>query len=238
MGAAAAHSNFTSCVSDVRRDAQEVCYQNGGAASSDVALPLVARPCACDFGGKSFCRKSPQVCFINSSRGEQDQQLQNQTDNAQMHNLGSADETCLERVVGHGMDVALVKHFVRGLVKGQSVALLFANGGITECTLRVDRGLTTLSLQLVGRTSQKKRAIPLQDIEAILAGKHSGQQFGLLTDDRSVTLVLTSGQGVAFTLPSLQDRETFVLCLSKFVDGCRLQTTKQADSIPSEAKGV
>jgi len=121
---------------------------------------------------------------------------------------------------------AVVKSFVRGLVKGRRLRILASSGGMAECIVFLDRGLTTLSLQRVGKEDAKKRAVPLQEIEEIAVGAESGQDYGLETDDMSLTLVLKSGQAIAFVFYDDEERDTFALCLTMFVDGRRAETER------------
>lgn len=124
---------------------------------------------------------------------------------------------------------AVVKAFVRGLVKGRVVHVLATSGGMAECVCYLDRKLTTLSLQRAGKEDAKKRAVPLEDISEIAVGAESGQEFGLATTDMCITLVLESGQAIGFCFQDDEERDTFALCLSMFVDGRRNEVERRQE---------
>lgn len=123
----------------------------------------------------------------------------------------------------------VVKAFVRGMVKGRPMDVLSQSGGTAECTVFLDRKLTTLSLARAGKEDSKKRAVPLQDISEITVGEESGQEFGLPTTALCVTLVLENGQAIAFAFEDEEKRDTFALCLSMFVDGRRTEVQRRQD---------
>lgn len=122
----------------------------------------------------------------------------------------------------------VVKNFVRGLVKGRRVELLATKGGTAECTLFLDRKLTTLSLQR-GKGDSKKRAVPLEDISEIAVGAESGEEFGLATTDMCVVLILDGGQAIGIAFPDEEERDTFALCLTMFVDGRRNEIKRKQE---------
>merc|ERR1712046_186551 len=62
---------------------------------------------------------------------------------------------------------AVVKQFVRGMVKGRAIHVLSTSGGKAECIAFLDKKLTMLSLQRAGKEDAKKRAVPLEDIAEI-----------------------------------------------------------------------
>jgi hypothetical protein len=132
---------------------------------------------------------------------------------------------------------AVVKAFVRSLVKGRTLRVLATNGGMAECAQTssrrcicfLDRKLTSLSLQRAGKEDAKKRAVPLEDISEIAVGAESGQEFGLATDEMCITLILESGQAIGFRFDDDEERDTFALCLSMFVDGRREEIEKRKE---------
>merc|ERR1712100_792770 len=130
---------------------------------------------------------------------------------------------------GVGQAQAVVKAFVRSLVKGRSVQVLAISGGMAECLCFLDRKLTTLSLQRAGKGDAKKRAVPLEDIAEIAVGVESGEEFGLATTDLSIVLVLESGQAIGFCFKDDEERDTFALCLSMFVDGRRTEVERRKE---------
>lgn len=122
---------------------------------------------------------------------------------------------------------AVVKAFVRSLVRGRVVNVLAVNGGFAECTAFLDRKLTTLSLQRGNKGDGKKRPVALEDVSEIIVGEAGGAEFNLATDELCVTLVLESGQAIGFTFAGDEERDTFALCLTMFVDGRRDEVQRQ-----------
>lgn len=119
-----------------------------------------------------------------------------------------------------GQAQQVVKKFVRNFVKGQLVNVLAVNGGIAECVVSLDRKLTTLSLQRSGKKDSKKRPVKLEDICEICVGEEA-EDVELALDERCVTLMLSDGNALGFRFADLEERDTFALCLSMFVDGRR-----------------
>jgi len=125
----------------------------------------------------------------------------------------------------------IVKAFVRSLVGGRSVIMLQVDGGTAECMLHIDRDLTALSIERTaiaaepsateGRTQAgSRRGIPLEDIEHIVLGADSVMEdFGLAVGPLCASIVLESCQAISFQFPDEEERDTFALCLSMFVDG-------------------
>lgn len=113
----------------------------------------------------------------------------------------------------------VVKQFVKSYVKGQHVDILSVNGGTTLCIATLDRKLAMLSIQRPG--GSKQRHIPLQDIEEISIGTEAEDEVDLPLDDNCVTLLLEDGQGLGFRFRDAEDRDTFALCISMFVNSRR-----------------
>jgi len=132
-----------------------------------------------------------------------------------------SESTAVSTTPDVGQAQHLVKNFVRTYVKGHDVNVLSVNGGTAACTAYLDRKLTTLSLQRAGKKDGKKRGIPLEDVAEICVGDEAGDDVELELDDFSVTLLLQDGQAVGFRLADLEERDTFALCMSMFVDGRR-----------------
>jgi len=126
---------------------------------------------------------------------------------------------------GGGDAKAVVKQFVKSYVKGQQVAILSTNGGITKCIATLDRKLTTLSIQRPG--GSKKRHIPLEAIEEIAIGTEAEDEVDLPLDDNCVTLLLEDGQGVGVSFCNVEERDTFALCISMFVNSRRGEKSRK-----------
>jgi len=138
-----------------------------------------------------------------------------------------------------GQAQQLVKGFVRNFVKGRNLAVLAIHGGLTECIVTLDRQLTSLSLQLAAKRGAKKRNIPLEQIERIAVGDQVGNNIDLPLDDLCATLLLLDGSAVGFRFDSIEDRDTFSLCLSMFVDGRKgeVSSSRQERDTPGNSRG-
>jgi hypothetical protein len=119
----------------------------------------------------------------------------------------------------------VVKNFVRGLVKGRRVELLATKGGTAECTLFLDRKLTTL---FEGKLHTSLIYVVV-DISEIAVGAESGEEFGLATTDMCVVLILDGGQAIGIAFPDEEERDTFALCLTMFVDGRRNEIKRKQE---------
>jgi ethanolamine utilization microcompartment shell protein EutS len=113
----------------------------------------------------------------------------------------------------------VVKRFVRKYVKGQQVTILNVNGGVSECVVTLDRKLTLLCIQRPG--GLKQRRIHLQDIEEISVGTEAEDEVDLTLDENCVTLLLEDGQAVGISFGDVEERDTFALCISIFVNSRR-----------------
>mmetsp|Transcript_133538 Transcript_133538/g.426855 ORF Transcript_133538/g.426855 Transcript_133538/m.426855 type:complete len:238 (-) Transcript_133538:137-850(-) len=106
---------------------------------------------------------------------------------------------------------AVVKDFVKGMVKGRKMNVLAQNGSIKQCTATLSRNLDTFRIKVGGQT----RNIELRDIEEIHAGE--GLE-GIATplDELCATLMLASEDCITFRMCDINDRDTFVMCLLMF----------------------
>jgi len=115
----------------------------------------------------------------------------------------------------------VVKNFVKGIVKGRTIRVLSTHGGTAECIVTLDRKLTVLSIQRAGKKDGKKRGIPLERVVEICVGADIRSAIELPVDDVCVVLVLDDKQAIGFRFDDVEDRDTFALCMSMFVDGRR-----------------
>lgn len=145
-----------------------------------------------------------------------------QSEDGSCNNSAAASEsTAASRTPDVGKAQHVVKSFVRSFVKGKTVSVLTVNGGTRECIASLDRKLTTLSLQQSGKKDAKKRGVPLHGISEIRCGEEAGEDIDLPLDENCVTLLLEDGSAVGFRFADIEERDTFALCLSMFVDGRR-----------------
>lgn len=149
-------------------------------------------------------------------------------DSGDQYSAAASDSTAASTTPDMGKAQHVVKNFVRTFVKGRSVSVLTVNGSTTECIASLDRKLTTLSLQRSGKKDAKKRGVPLHSITEVCVGLEAGDEIDLPLDDLCVTLLLEDGNAVGFKLNDIEDRDTFALCLSMFIDGRRGEMERKA----------
>mmetsp|Transcript_3836 Transcript_3836/g.7335 ORF Transcript_3836/g.7335 Transcript_3836/m.7335 type:complete len:131 (-) Transcript_3836:191-583(-) len=75
-----------------------------------------------------------------------------------------------------------------------------------------------LSIQRAGKKDAKKRSIPLEEIEKVSVGTDLASESGLPLDEFCVCFMLKEGQAIAFRIEDIEERDTFALILSMFVD--------------------
>jgi len=195
------------------------------------------RPSCLSEAGKSneMCLPSPATCgtaYPCGSPGPHAEPL--------AEDEGESRESWDSGAGSSGVDIMqaqlVVKNFVRSLVRGTPLTLLSVSGGLAECIVSVDRELTTLYLQRAGAHS-KKRAVPLEDVFEVTVGECGGKDFNLHTDTMCVTMVLQSGQALAFQFDTEEDRDTFALCFSMFIDARRAEVPNRSGSGASPGRG-
>jgi len=123
-----------------------------------------------------------------------------------------------------------MRAFVRSMVKGRTVNVLSTKGGLAECIASLDRKLTVLSLQR--SKDGPKRGIALEEVSEVCVGNELGEDVGLQLDDLCVTLLLKDKQAIGFRFLNAEERDTFALCMSMFVDGRRkeIKRSKRKES--------
>lgn len=119
----------------------------------------------------------------------------------------------------------LVKAFVKEMVRGRKLDVLQPSGQVRACFCSLNRALDTFSIK-VGELQSQCRSIQLKDIEQMIAGKDSNEYPVLETistplDDRCVTLALISGTCISFRMKDIEQRDTFVMCLTMFSNASR-----------------
>ncbi|CAE8604472.1 unnamed protein product, partial [Polarella glacialis] len=112
----------------------------------------------------------------------------------------------------------VIADFTRKMVKGRSVMVLATTGSTIECIASLDRKLHFLSIQRAGKKDAKKRSIPLEEIEKVSVGTDLASESGLPLDEFCVCFMLKEGQAIAFRIEDIEERDTFALILSMFVD--------------------
>lgn len=127
----------------------------------------------------------------------------------------------------------VVKGFVRSIVRGMTISVLVHTGGTMDCFVQLDRKLTTMSLQRSGKKESKKREVRLEQIQQIAIGDDVCEEVELDVDDFCVTLFFDDGQAIGLRFENFEERDTFALCLSMFVDGRRAEIEKKVKGTQS-----
>jgi len=110
----------------------------------------------------------------------------------------------------------LVQEFTQSIVKGRKLSVVSTNGTV-ECMVSLDRDLTTLFVRRSSRQGAKRRGIPLKQITRICVGNDAADAR-LKLDDCCSTIHCDSGEAVAFRFNDLEERDTFVLCVTMFME--------------------
>lgn len=106
---------------------------------------------------------------------------------------------------------AVVKEFVKGMVKGRKMDVMAPSGSLWSCTVSISRNLDALRI----KADSKTQNIPLKTVDEIHAGTDvEGIETPL--DELCATLMLTTENCITFRLNDINDRDTFVMCLLMF----------------------
>jgi len=108
---------------------------------------------------------------------------------------------------------SIIKCFVKEMVKGKEINVLAPSGDVKMCSISLNRNLDKLTIKM-GSASRK---IPLKTVDEIHKGADASS-INQFLDELCATLVLTSGDAISFRLADVEARDTFVLCLSTFVN--------------------
>mmetsp|Transcript_29395 Transcript_29395/g.83675 ORF Transcript_29395/g.83675 Transcript_29395/m.83675 type:complete len:126 (+) Transcript_29395:613-990(+) len=87
-----------------------------------------------------------------------------------------------------------------------------------------------------GSQDSKKRTVPLEDIREVLVGEDASDEVDLPVDGQCVTLLLSDGSAVGFRFDDIEERDTFALCISMFVDGRKGEINRRRQD-PERRKG-
>lgn len=191
------------------------------------SLPVPAAVAAAQLPAGCACLAEDDICQAGVSDAVQ-------SDDGSCQNSAAASDisTAASTTPDVGKAQHVVKDFVRSFVKGRTVSVLTVNGGTTECIASLDRKLTTLSLQRSGKKDAKKRGVPLHDISEVCLGQEAGDEIDLPLDENCVTLLLEDGNAVGFRFQDVEERDTFALCLSMFIDGRRGEVERRKKEAP------
>eukprot|EP00927_Polykrikos_kofoidii_P070654 TRINITY_DN67065_c0_g1_i1.p1 TRINITY_DN67065_c0_g1~~TRINITY_DN67065_c0_g1_i1.p1 ORF type:complete len:387 (+),score=48.38 TRINITY_DN67065_c0_g1_i1:161-1321(+) len=101
---------------------------------------------------------------------------------------------------------ALMKDFVKTMVRGRQISVVAANGGLRACFCSLDRKLEKMKISIT-ENDTRTRDVLLSDIRQITPGEGKA-------DELLVTLSLHTDQNLTFQLSSADDRDSLVTCLT------------------------
>uniref|UniRef100_A0A7S4QV48 ISP1 C-terminal domain-containing protein n=1 Tax=Alexandrium monilatum TaxID=311494 RepID=A0A7S4QV48_9DINO len=107
---------------------------------------------------------------------------------------------------------AVVKEFVKEMVKGKKLSVMTQTGQLKTCSASLNRSLDTFSIKV----GTQKKSILLKEIEEIHAGAEEIDGVTTPLDELCATLMLKSGDCITFRLSDINARDTFVMCLLMF----------------------
>uniref|UniRef100_A0A7S4SMF0 Uncharacterized protein n=1 Tax=Alexandrium monilatum TaxID=311494 RepID=A0A7S4SMF0_9DINO len=107
----------------------------------------------------------------------------------------------------------MVKDFVTGMVRGRKIDVVLQSGRRKTCACSLSRALDALKVKV----GEEERRIPLADVSGLHAGAESKPVDAPL-DELCATMVLMSEEAISFRFPGTEERDTFVTCLSLFIE--------------------
>mmetsp|Transcript_68202 Transcript_68202/g.200282 ORF Transcript_68202/g.200282 Transcript_68202/m.200282 type:complete len:327 (-) Transcript_68202:40-1020(-) len=116
----------------------------------------------------------------------------------------------------------VMKKFIETAVKGRTLQMLATTGAFVEVVLKLDRDVTSVSIQRAGSRDGKKRNVLLKDVVEIGVGADSAHTE--VVDDLLVTLLLEGETAVAFRFGDYDERDEFADCLETLVKGNRRES--------------
>lgn len=111
---------------------------------------------------------------------------------------------------------AVIKDFVKEMVRGRKMSVISKAGAIRACTVFLGRKLDTFKIQ-AGNNTKK---IPLTDITDLHIGQ-DGPSIDTPLDDLCCTMALAAGECLTFRFSDITARDTFAMCMLMFVNGAR-----------------
>eukprot|EP00439_Symbiodinium_sp_Y106_P034496 s962_g4.t1 len=124
--------------------------------------------------------------------------------------------------------------FTRDLVRGRKIKLVALNGSAVDCWIALDKQLRYLVVQRQGKKESKRRAVSLESVDQVCVGEEAQEESGLQLHDLCVCFLLQEGQAIAFALNNPEERDTFALVMSMFVDHRRTE----AEELKEETTGL
>eukprot|EP00930_Biecheleria_cincta_P009581 TRINITY_DN111359_c0_g1_i1.p1 TRINITY_DN111359_c0_g1~~TRINITY_DN111359_c0_g1_i1.p1 ORF type:complete len:208 (+),score=32.87 TRINITY_DN111359_c0_g1_i1:43-666(+) len=129
----------------------------------------------------------------------------------------------------------LVRKFVKDMLKGMSVVIPPAWPSDMrghDSIVSFDKRLKVLCLRSAEARAEvsTQACVPLTCVSSIAFGSCNPGEGRLPATERSVTLFLDEGYGPALVMEfgDVEERDTFAICLSMFVDGRRVEADKRS----------
>lgn len=122
-----------------------------------------------------------------------------------------------ERIGGRGRASSIqqsMKAFVKSMIKGRDISVLSVDGQLRTCVCSLDRKLKNFIVE-IHRSSRK---IPLSSVAEVYQGTEP-DDIDTPLDDLCATMMLDSGECISFRFGTVQERESFAMCLQIIVDG-------------------
>jgi len=142
---------------------------------------------------------------------------------SQAESVGGISEMCdeMDNKEKRRQGKAVVKAFVKEMVRGKKINVIKPNGEILPCTVSLSRTLGTLKIKAGVHVGSQGWLIKLSDVAEIAAGtdlQHSSGVVDTPLDELCATLVLKSGdRSVTLQMADLNARDTFILCILMFI---------------------
>eukprot|EP00927_Polykrikos_kofoidii_P025854 TRINITY_DN23168_c0_g1_i1.p1 TRINITY_DN23168_c0_g1~~TRINITY_DN23168_c0_g1_i1.p1 ORF type:complete len:316 (+),score=55.58 TRINITY_DN23168_c0_g1_i1:66-1013(+) len=206
------------------------------AQESTPGFPLAAAPATAKYDSQVATAVAPELGLAAASKTMPanaslvDSERHSCVGSDIISGAGASDSTATSVPEAPGQAQAVVKNFVKTYIKGQEISVLSMTGSLASCLVSLDRKLTVLSLQRAGKKDAKKRGVPLEDIGEVCVGKEGADDVDLPLDELCVTLLLADGQAIGFRFADVEERDTFALCISMFVDGRRAELSRKKKS--------
>lgn len=163
-------------------------------------------------------RSSDQLdtCDAASVRSGASHKYSNRSGMSNASSVGT--EFINEHIPAHKREVARIqsqmKSFVKGMLKGREMSVLSVDGQLRSCTCSFDRKLKVYSIVI----SKETRKIPLSKFSEVFQGKEP-DDIDTPLDELCCTFVLDSGECLTFRFKTVEERESFAMCLQIIVDG-------------------
>lgn len=152
----------------------------------------------------------------NDDARSQASTAKNSTRSSHASTIGS--EFVNEQIPALQADVARMqsqmKSFVKGMVRGREMNVLSVDGQLRSCTCSFDRKLKEYKIMI----SKDTRSIPLTKFREVFQGAEP-EDIATPLDELCVTVVLDTGECLSFRFNSVEERESFAMCLQIIMDG-------------------